>query len=581
MERETTIRGLFSTDDIQFRIPQYQRAYSWDRERQVRQFIEDLREHPQAGEDSKPYYLGHFLFERAAAGSQDVWVIDGQQRLTTVVIFFHSLWRELAARKERGEPTLAAVDADQLRRTYVENEGQRKLRTVSYDDDFFRTTFLNGVPQERPVTQSARRLAAAMESLAGVMRAEDKTDELLRWLKLVEDAVVTTYEVPSKEQATQIFAFQNDRGKDLTKLEKLKAFLMHQVYIHSPSRLEQEAIEDVDAKFAAIYQLTEEIESLDEDQVLGHHLTAFLAQTDNAVDLMKRRLRQHANGALKVEWIRRFCAELRNSFQSVKRIEVLRHGGAAHEQLIGDVLHLQEWASWPLLLKLMHFHHHELLRVEEALRLMEITIFKWQFMKGKSANSLPNFATEYDGNLETLVKRLRYVSQRGFKDYWDFNGGLKGFLNGNHHYDMRTKYLLWKYENKRRAENRDPHLSLRQYENDVPGQSLDASIDHVMPQAPEQLVHLVAFQEDYLHNLGNLVLMTRGRNSSLRNKLPIEKAEDLKATTYLSQQDVANTILKQGGWAEKEIAARKRLIVDFALRYWQVSGEAQTQAAQP
>jgi hypothetical protein len=140
--------------------------------------------------------------------------------------------------------------------------------------------------------------------------------------------------------------------------------------------------------------------------------------------------------------------------------------------------------------------------------------------------------------------------------------------------------LLWKYENKRRAENRDPHLSLRQYENDVPGQSLDASIDHVMPRNPEERVHSEAFQKDYLHNLGNLVLMTQGRNSSLRNKMPIEKAADLKATTYLSQQDVANTIVQQKGWDEKEITERKRLIVDFALRHWQVTGALHTQTAQ-
>jgi hypothetical protein len=62
--------------------------------------------------------------------------------------------------------------------------------------------------------------------------------------------------------------------------------------------------------------------------------------------------------------------------------------------------------------------------------------------------------------------------------------------------------------------------------------------------------------------------------------MPIEKAADLKATTYLSQQDVANTIVQQKGWDEKEITERKRLIVDFALRHWQVTGALHTQTAQ-
>ena len=48
-------------------------------------------------------------------------------------------------------------------------------------------------------------------------------------------------------------------------------------------------------------------------------------------------------------------------------------------------------ASWPLLLKLMHFHSHELSSLTEVLRLTEITLFKLKFMKGKSSNNLPKY----------------------------------------------------------------------------------------------------------------------------------------------------------------------------------------------
>jgi hypothetical protein len=179
--------------------------------------------------------------------------------------------------------------------------------------------------------------------------------------------------------------------------------------------------------------------------------------------------------------------------------------------------------------------------------------------------------------LENLVTRLRHTAQHGFKDYWDFNGGLKGFLDGNHHYRQEIKYLLWKYENDKRQQGRFGRLSLSEYINDVPGQSLDASIEHIMPQNPEGMPHSETFEKEYLHNLGNLVLMTRGGNSSVSNALPVEKAARLKTSTYLTQQEVADTILKQGVWTEKEIAARKQQIVDFALRHWQVSGEVQIQ----
>lgn len=79
----TTIKALFGRRNIRFVIPAYQRAYAWEK-RQFTQFIEDLGEC-----EVCDYYLGHFLFEQ---DGDTLYVIDGQQRLTTCVSFsVHSL----------------------------------------------------------------------------------------------------------------------------------------------------------------------------------------------------------------------------------------------------------------------------------------------------------------------------------------------------------------------------------------------------------------------------------------------------------------------------------------------------------
>ena len=72
-----TLQELFRKPD-KFNIPSYQRAYAWvDKQRE--QFIKDLQE------TTYGYYLGHYLFEEDATNKVKN-VIDGQQRLTTVVI---------------------------------------------------------------------------------------------------------------------------------------------------------------------------------------------------------------------------------------------------------------------------------------------------------------------------------------------------------------------------------------------------------------------------------------------------------------------------------------------------------------
>jgi hypothetical protein len=595
MNHESTIQELFSPENLAFNIPPYQRAYSWETakdRKQVCQFIDDLREHPQTEDGLKSYYLGHFLFEtnkndgpdskgaEIESGGHEYSVIDGQQRLTTVVIFFRCLCVELAARKQEGDLPLKAdgsdVDLDAIQRTYVINTDlRRKLQTVHYDDTLLRNWILNGKFSSQIKTHSGRRLKDAMEYLAKRMQEEKSTAELVRWMELVENAVITTFEVRTKERATQIFAFQNDRGKDLGNLEKLKAFLMHVVYVHSPSSIETESIKEIERMFSHIYELSEEIKSLKEDQVLAHHLTAFLPWGDEKpVNVLKKALGKKDDGAARVEWIREFCGNLVQSFQSVRQIEVMKNGSTQHERLLGDVLHLNAGASWPLLLKLFHFHAHELAQVVEVLRLVEITLFKLQFMKGTSTNHLPDMARDYrDGELAALQVKLEKASQSGFQWWWDFNGGFRRFLEGHDQYHSRTRYLLWKYENHLRAGERGVHhLSLQEYLNETEGQNLDGSIEHIMPQNPEELVHSEDYKLKFLDNLGNLVLMTRGRNSSLKNKLPLEKATIHGLTPYLSQQVVVKTILDRG-WGESEIAERKKEIVKFALYHWRAGEE--------
>lgn len=87
---ESTINKLFDSKNRKFEIPSYQRAYSWE-DKQINQFIEDLKN------SGNQYYLGHYLFEKNEENT--LYVIDGQQRLTTCVIFFSVIKKELEKEK--------------------------------------------------------------------------------------------------------------------------------------------------------------------------------------------------------------------------------------------------------------------------------------------------------------------------------------------------------------------------------------------------------------------------------------------------------------------------------------------------
>lgn len=71
------------------KIDRYQRPYVWS-EKKVRQLIEDLKSH---GNDKGAYYLGSILLhENLNEDKEGLFVIDGQQRLTTLMLLYKELY---------------------------------------------------------------------------------------------------------------------------------------------------------------------------------------------------------------------------------------------------------------------------------------------------------------------------------------------------------------------------------------------------------------------------------------------------------------------------------------------------------
>ncbi len=76
----------FFTGKKQYAIPVYQRAYSWE-EKQWSAFFEDLQE---ATKGENHYFFGNVLLEKIK-NREVIDIIDGRQRISTIVIFVRSV----------------------------------------------------------------------------------------------------------------------------------------------------------------------------------------------------------------------------------------------------------------------------------------------------------------------------------------------------------------------------------------------------------------------------------------------------------------------------------------------------------
>ena len=160
MKDTHSLQDLFS--DRIFRVPRYQRGYAWEAQ-QVGEFLDDLT----LLESSRRHYTGTIvLYEPTNARRVDdnegvhyveADVVDGQQRLTTIVLLLNEIAQALS--EYPGSGTLAQG----IRKNYVEAndiDGQpvHKLSLNDDTDHFFKSpTFFPKPHRDSPDHQWRRR----------------------------------------------------------------------------------------------------------------------------------------------------------------------------------------------------------------------------------------------------------------------------------------------------------------------------------------------------------------------------------------------------------------------------------------
>jgi hypothetical protein len=317
----TSLENLFAVNT--FRIPQYQRAYSWDAAPHLDAFLDDLRQQvkAQAKGPDKHYFLGTFLLheEDIGSGRRVVNIVDGQQRMTTSVVFMACALAQQQARK------IALVNENPalIRRTFVRDEDarQQKFHTIQEDEPFFQSAILG--TSDAPCNEdspSARRLKTAAEFFA----REVLPSEWEPLIGALRTAKVMVYSVGSAEDATQIFELQNDRGKPLTNLEALKSFLMHCVYLHSSAHADDQ-LAALQTQFSKIFRTVESLAELKrtpgEDQLLTNHCTAYLAWSEkeftNPKQLVKDTIQKMSDSSTVLPWIEKFVGSLVESYRAI------------------------------------------------------------------------------------------------------------------------------------------------------------------------------------------------------------------------------------------------------------------------
>lgn len=552
--KRTTVRGLFNSD-IQFTIPVYQRAYSW-REDNWEVFLNDLL---QQAEKENGYSFGNILLETI---SEDVEyeVIDGQQRLTTIVVFMRSLYNTLEVKGYSTE------ELSKIERYFFKDNGRIKLRPVEHDRSCFDTVIVENNTYTSS-SQSQECLINAKKFFEEKLKRIDY-DTLCKLKELVFSSKINRIELEGKKEAALMFELQNNRGRDLTNMEKLKSFFMYQMYVNSSANDTDSNVDSVSNFFKDIYRTIYDIKNLDEDSILIYHCQAFLQCSFNyrKLDDIKDELQ---NSDDQIKWILDFCRNLALTFSNIKKMQV----NSCNYQI--KLLQLSGGRFpafvYPFIIKGYKFFGDDLIKIDKLFHILEVLTFRYEvipsraYFNSRIADSLKRF----DGDLDLLKNNLH--SKLNEEWHWS-DGRAEDVLNGKMYDNPVLHYLLWEYEESiQRAGYKRGSIEIE-----------SEQIEHISPQTEPNEALAAGYDVDknnlysedfkslYLNCLGNLMLISGSHNASIGNKPFIEKLNSYKQNPLLNQQAEIAAFVEQETteWKTENIKKRQSKILAFALKRW-------------
>lgn len=561
---ESTLKKLIEGEK-QFQVPLYQRQYSWSTP-QLSQLWDDVLEQYDLltpDEDGKTdagapsHFLGSMVLAPSpgiqATGVTQFLIIDGQQRLTTLLVMLCALRDHAAAGDGRvverfnerylvnkyGEGLtyfrLLPTQAD--RKAFFgcveSSEADRSLGGVGAAYRFFRTRLHQVGPDNQPLDN---------ERLEGVIR------QRLQFVAITAAA---------NDNVHRIFESLNDRGVRLTQADLLRNY----VFMLLPTRAE--------TVYERVWQPMQE--TLTPNQLETLVFVDLILRGQSTVkrqDIYRGqqlRLRSFENDEAAIE------AEVRELARRARLFaRIVEPATEPHEDVREALLRLERWGAattYPLLLHIFDLWDRGVCSEDGVVRAFG---YVESFLVRRMIAAVPTnnlnrifYALVPQLSQELPIDEAVHYALSGDRKYWPSDRRLREAIRSQPFYyrglpDQRMLVFQRLEESYEHAER-------------VDWSGTRLSIEHVMPQSltDEWRAALAsqgedpnAVHEELLHTLGNLTVTAY--NQQLSNA-PFERKQQILERSHL---ELNRAISPSTAWGHKEILARADELADRAIQTW-------------
>lgn len=635
-----TVSRIFT--EALYRIPDYQRGYSWGPD-QLADFWLDLE---QLTGDSK-HYTGVLTLEQVSKPQWEMWqedlwiiqsrrftpyyVVDGQQRLTTVIIL-------ITAILEQEKPThLNFTSRDDVRRKYIfDSKPEDAARSYMFryaknnpSFEFLKTRIFCEPSQKFSSDEQTiytRNLAAAKDFFLKKLKECNEAEISAIFTKVTQQMVFNVYEITDGIDVHVTFETMNNRGKLLSTLELLKNRL---IYLTSklpvPEGRETILRDTINEAWKAAYHFIGKNEErpLQDDVFLRTFLTRYYphsmlkmpAADSPEHDRARRRYEQALEfigrfllnelftpkrigmtaakkddlPPLSREFLFSFAQELKDSVKQFYELSTPADSKLTDPEKIWleRIGRINGYSPSPLLLAI----YRQEPKAEKRTALLEL-IDRYSFvatfgyrapqMYGRRYGAPEYFTKFCSGQMSTdelqiqltnLIDDLMKESPLSdvLQDWVKSSGGYYGWRS--------IKYFLFEYEHSLFAATKSGRekLNWRDYSREDYVTDFE-TIEHIYPQRArdtywkDRFSSFSAPNKKALRNsLGNLLPLSRPRNSTLGNRPFPEKVgdeENLIGYKFGCYSEIE--VAQRPDWTAQDIADRGLRLLDFMERRWKL-----------
>jgi len=590
-------------NDISFVVPDYQRGYSWG-VKQLEDLWEDLENMP----ENSNHYTGMFTFCKDEKDDNIFFIVDGQQRMTTLIILIN----ELLKRIEGGIPNESSVEQYKDKYLYSKPYGAlyNKYRFYYSKDDpsdiFFKTKILgqtctDAIPTDTFYTSN---LVFAQKFFIDKINDYDQEKLIALFKKVTERLKFNEYLIDDENEVYVTFETMNNRGKDLSTLELLKNRLIYlstlYSYIQPDDEIRTENAEElrksINNVWKTIYRYLGKStkRKLNDDSFLRDHWimyfgydkkTSFKEALLTNIFTVKRLL----SNKLSIDDIKNYVNSLHNSIEAWFNINCPSESKLSTEEKVWlTCLNRVGIGSFKPLIMAAYLKKNN--SIKDLLKSCERFRFLTFAISGRRSDTAVshfytlahNFYHNTTANYKKLIDDINWQTDNWLSIDNFITSTVERYQKAEGFFSWPgRRYFLYEYERELQSQStdKDEKVSWETFENN---QVNKISIEHIYPQSPTDDYWKKRFVLDnekcLTHSLGNLLLLSIAKNSEQQNY----SYERKKTTTRNDKGEITHHGYDMGSYSEIEVSQkfqewlpqniikRGKDLLEFLKKRWEI-----------